>query len=166
MSLSLACITGKLLCRSHTSLLLIPEEECLALQAAIVQHVHPIQAAQPPCTDTGYRFMHITLGRRDLLRWQQQDPPHTLPRVKGIWSAILRGRGKGTNPFHSLLNKHEFCWYSSLRKTKLFPFSLASGLRCNSTRTIIHQGFASPGRNSGWDQEEGGFAASPHREGL
>lgn len=144
-----ACITGEMLCKAQTSLLLILEEGCLALQAAITQHIHSIQAAQLPCTDAGCRFMHSTPGRRDLLRWQQQDPPYTLPKVKSIWSAILRVRGKGTNPFHSLLNKHEFCSYSSLRKTKLFPFSSAPGLRCNSTRTIIRQGFASPGRDSG-----------------
>lgn len=58
-------------------------------------------------------------------------------------------RDRGTSPLHPLLNKQEFFRYSSLRKTKLFPFSSASGLRCSSTRAIIRRGFASPGRDSG-----------------
>lgn len=63
--------------------------------------------------------------------------------------AGVQPEDRGTSPLHPLLNKQEFFRYSSLRKTKLFPFSLASGLRCSSTRAIIRRGFASPGRDSG-----------------
>lgn len=97
------------------------------------------------------RHLALCSPRRDL--WVAVAGPS--PRAAGHrdrWPQSRQAssrRDRGTSPLHPLLNKQEFFRYSSLRKTKLFPFSLASGLRCSSTRAIIRRGFASPGRDSG-----------------
>lgn len=57
MSFSLAWVAGKMLCRSQSSLFFCEEEGCLASQAALVRHTHPIWAALLPCIDAGYRFV-------------------------------------------------------------------------------------------------------------
>lgn len=59
MSFSLAWVAGKMLRRSQSSLF-CKEEGCLASQAALVQHTHPIWAAQLPCVGAGHRFMPST----------------------------------------------------------------------------------------------------------